>query len=137
MGAFSWKWVAPFGPDALKILQEAREQAFRERAYGKPYERGQPRSRTLQALEKATAEDGTCSIIDVHDIGDAPGCGVAGPFPRMVLQNALGTVKPTLAEAEERLSRLYEHLSRGQAAYVVCYRDGKPHEVLFLGYSYD
>jgi hypothetical protein len=35
------------------------------------------------------------------------------------------------------MSALYELLGRGDAAYVVCYAQGKPSEVLFLGYSFD
>ena len=137
MGATAWKWFAPFGGDAESILDEARLAAFAARAYGKPYARGKPAVKTIEELVSAFPEDGTCSVIDVSEIGDAPGVACAGPFPPDVLKEALGTVKPTRAVVEERMSALYELLDRGWAAYVVCYAQGKPSEVLFLGYSFD
>jgi hypothetical protein len=137
MGMAAWKWFAPFAGDAESVLDEARLAAFAARAYGKPYARGKPAVKTIEELLAAFPEEGTCSVIDVTEIGDAPGASCAGPFPPDVLKAALGTVKPTRAVAEERMSALYELLGRGDAAYVVCYVQGKPSEVLFLGYSFD
>lgn len=137
MGATGWKWFAPFEADAEAVLDAARLRAFETRAYGKPYARGKPAVSTIEELLDAFPEEGTCSIIDVSELGDAPGIGRAGPFPREVLKEALGTVKPTRAQAEEGMGNLFEKLDRGHAAYVVCYAEGEPSEVLFLGYSFD
>lgn len=132
-----WKCFAPFEADAEAVLAKAREEAFRSGAYGKPYARGEPRVPSIGALIEACAEDGTCSIIDVTGIGDRPEVGSAGPFSAAVLREALGTVRPTRDVADKERGALYEHLGRGEAAYVVCYADGAPAEVMFLGYSYD
>ncbi len=32
---------------------------------------------------------------------------------------------------------LFEHLARGQCAYVILYRDDMPDEIFFSGYSFD
>ena len=132
-----WKWFAPFEADAENVLDHARLRAFETRAYGKPYARGEPATETIEELIDAFPEEGTCSIIDVSEISDAPGNGRAGPFPPDVLKEALGTVRPTRAQAEEGIGNLYEQLERGYAAYVVCFEKGKPTQVLFLGYSFD
>jgi len=137
MGAMTWKWLAPYGSDAEDVLDQARLQAFASRAYGKPYARGEPATATIEELIEAFPEDGTCSVIDVSGIGDAPGPACAGPFPADVLKDALGSVRPTRTEAEAGLSKLYTHLERGDAAYVVCFEKGRPSHVLFLGYSFD
>lgn len=137
MGAASWKCFAPFDADAESVLDHARIRAFETRDYGKPYARGEPVTTTIEELIETFPEDGTCSIIDVSEIADAPGVGRAGPFPPDVLKEALGTVRPTRARAEEHIDKLFEQLERGYAAYVVCFEKGKPTEVLFLGYSFD
>ena len=137
MGATGWKWFAPYESDAEDVLDKARLSAFEARSYGKPYARGKPVVATIEQLIDAFPEDGTCSVIDVTEIGDAPAVACAGPFPAEVLKDALGTVRPTRAQAEEGMSALFEQLERGYAAYVVCFANGKPSEVLFLGYSFD
>ena len=129
--------MAPFEADAEAVLAKAREEAFRSRSYGKPYARGEPRAKSIAELMEACAEDGTCSVIDVTEIGDRPAVASAGPFDANVLRDALGTVRPTREVAEREHRALYEHLGRGEAAYVVCYADGAPAEVMFLGYSFD
>jgi len=106
-------YVAPFGEDAEAVLATARATAFRERAYGKAYARGEPKARSIAALIDACAEDGTCSIIDVVEIGDARAPGVAGPFSRELVASACGTVERTLEQIEAGASALYETLGRG------------------------
>jgi hypothetical protein len=137
MGATGWKCFVPFEADAESVLDKARLEAFASRAYGKPYARGEPRTDTMEQLIEAFCEDGTCSVIDVSEIADEPDIGRAGPFPAEILKDALGTVRPTRAQAEDGLSNLFDQLERGYAAYVVCFEKGRPSEVLFLGYSFD
>ena len=137
MGPTAWKCFAPFEADAEDVLDKARLRAFETRAYGKPYARGEPQPETIELLIAEFPEAGTCSVIDVAEIGDAPGMACAGPFPAEVLKDALGSVRPTRAQAEGGIAGLYAHLERGDAAYVVCFAKGKPSEVLFLGYSFD
>lgn len=137
MGAMGWKCLVPFEDDAESALDKARLTAFETRAYGKPYARGKPVVSTIEELIEAFPEAGTCSVIDVTEIADAPGLGVAGPLPPAVLKEALGTVRPTRAQAESGIARLFAAIDRGYAAYVVCFSAGKPSEVLFLGYSFD
>lgn len=47
-----------------------------------------------------------------------------------------GTAQPTRAMIEENLD-FYEEIERGQGVYIIAYRDGKPSEIFFGGYSYD
>ena len=49
----------------------------------------------------------------------------------------LGQVEqPTRAMIEEQFD-LWEDIERGQGVYVIAYKDGKPSEIFFGGYSYD
>ena len=137
MGSQLWSVFTPFGDDTAQILVDARDRAFRNREYGKPWSRGEPQAKSIEALVDACAEDGTCSIIDVTAVCEEPGPGIAGRIPLASLKRLLGTTQPTRAQAEQSLPRLAEALDRGEAAFVVCYDDGKPVAVLFFGWSFD
>ncbi|OQB18911.1 MAG: hypothetical protein BWY17_00071 [Deltaproteobacteria bacterium ADurb.Bin207] len=137
MGGMSWKYIAPFGADPARVLAEAHKDAFERRAYGKPYSRREPRARSITALRRACAEDGTCSIIDVLRVEEEPSPGVAGRMPRGLIESVCGTPRPGLAQVEDALPILYEQLHRGEAGFVVAYDGEKPVHVGFFGWSFD
>lgn len=96
---------------------------------------------TLESLEDVRAlncldTDGTCSVIDVNGIGDVQEPCVAAPLSPNELRRLYGTDKPTLAQVEA-YTDLNEDIGRGEANYVIAYRDGEPSEIYFAGYSYD
>lgn len=142
MGASAWHCVAPFEEDAEDVLSKAQQRAFARREYGKPGRRGQPIARTIRELRQACSEDGTASILDVRSLSDAPGPGVAGPFPAGTATRLFGTKRPALADVQEALSdergqELYEQLGRGECGYLLAYEGERPSHVVFLGLSYD
>ena len=137
MGSSSWTYVAPFGEDAEATLSDAQAEVLRARAYGKPYARGEPRAKSVDALRRASGEAGTFSIIDVVRIGAAPGPGIAGPLPAALLKRLLGNVRPSVDQVREARTELLAELKRGHAAYVVCWSDDQPTHVFFMGWSFD
>jgi hypothetical protein len=80
--------------------------------------------------------EGTRSILDIERIGDAPDFCVACPLDDAVLEDLYETTKPTREMVEANMD-FFEQIERGQAIYIVVYRNDRPDELLFAGYSYD
>jgi hypothetical protein len=75
-------------------------------------------------------------ILDMNRIAQRPDHFAAMPFPDDRLQALYGTTQPTREIAEPNLEFSNE-LERGQGIYFVLYRDSKPADILFAGYSFD
>ena len=96
---------------------------------------------TAEAIAEARdAADGTRSILDMDDVGtepqdpDDPQFGVVSPVAPDLLQEIYGTTQPT---ADIVGMEFFEEVERGTGVYVVIYKNGKPSEICFAGYSYD
>jgi hypothetical protein len=87
-----------------------------------------------EALEDSN--DGTCSILDLDHVAEAPEFNAMGPLPDGVLLRLYGTTKPT-REMVRTNQGFYEEIDRGFGVYIVLYKAGEPDEILFAGYSYD
>ena len=70
------------------------------------------------------------------DVADEPDCGAVAPLDDEALMEYFGTTTPT-RETAERNDDFFEDIERGQGVYVVLYRDGKPDELFFAGFSFD
>ena len=62
--------------------------------------------------------------------------GVVTPVSEEYLLEEFGTLQPTREMVEDDLL-LSEDLDRGHGVYAILYRDLRPSEILFAGYSYD
>ena len=80
--------------------------------------------------------DGTGSILDMMQVADEPDFFTVAPLPREEQVRLFGTDKPT-RQMIERNTDLYEEIQRGQGVYIVAYKDDKPSEIFFGGYSFD
>jgi len=88
-----------------------------------------------EAFEDADAT-GTQSILDLDRISDEPDFGAVTPLPASALQDHFGTDRPTRSMVERNMG-FFEELDRGQGTSIILFRDGRPSEILFAGYSYD
>ena len=61
---------------------------------------------------------------------------MAAPLPREALEALYGTAQPTREMMEQNMAFL-EDLERGHCVYMVLYKNGKPDELFFAGYSFD
>ncbi|HKB02423.1 MAG TPA: hypothetical protein VKD90_09390 [Gemmataceae bacterium] len=147
MGAHPYWYVTKYTPDPQVALDALRQQEFRAGRYN-PVIRflnfpigphspapGARHATIAEAFEDADA-DGTRSILDIETVGDEPDFGVAVPVDDDFLEELYGTTRPTRARVLENLE-FFEDLERGHAVYVTLYRDGRPDEYVFAGYSYD
>jgi hypothetical protein len=94
------------------------------------------RHATIEEAMDEAAEDGTRSILDIEQVADEPDFCVAAPLDEELLSELYGTTEPTRAMIEGNLDFL-EDLERGHGVYCTLYKNGKPDEILFAGYSFD
>lgn len=107
----------------------------------------------IEADVEAADADGTRSILDIFQVSDSPDFCVTCPFPTENLLRLFGTDKPEreLIESvvlEEKplyfwvdgydmLEDFWRTIGRGESRYIVVYKDDKPSEIFFVGYSFD
>jgi hypothetical protein len=147
MGAESYWYVVKYNPDIDAALQELREREFRAGRYNPampflsfPITANSPapgaqHDSIEEAIEDSDA-DGTRSILDIFQIGDAPEFSTATPLSEEKLIEFFGTAQPSRAAVEASMD-YFEDIERGHAIYIILYKDGKPDELFFAGYSFD
>ena len=147
MGAHPYWYFVTHQQNVQKALDELREREFRAGRYNpvmpfpdfplKP-EAPAPGAQhgSIEEALQDTSADGTRSILDIYAVAEKPDFFTAGPLPRKVLEFLYGTQQPTREMVEQNMDFLDE-LERGHCVYVVLYKNGKPDELLFAGYSFD
>lgn len=148
MGASGWTYYAPYDADFGATLARLHEEVF---ASGKFYRRSKLRKpKSIEALRKQNAEDGTHSILDITHVGPKPTkpgredfLSFRGTFASVRelhdddLVTLFGTTRPTRAAVEGRALDIMQMRSRGVGTIVVIYDGEEPRELLFTGFSGD
>ena len=88
----------------------------------------------LYELEALPMTD-VASILDLDHIADEADFGAVTAVPEEILEDLYGTIQPTRAMIEKNMD-FFEGIDRGQGIYIVAYKNGQPHEILFAGYSF-
>jgi hypothetical protein len=147
MGAHAYWYFTPYQPDVGAALELLRQQEFAAGRYspatrfikfpidGSAPSIGAQHDSIDDALLDADA-DGTRSILDITEIGDEPFFGTAGPLANEALIALFKTTQPTRKMIEENMG-IFGQIERGQAIYIIVYREGVPDELFFAGYSFD
>jgi hypothetical protein len=147
MGSEPYYYFVEYNPDIDAALQDLREREFRAGRYnpvmphiGFPIRADSPapgpeHDSIEEALEAADA-DGTRSILDLDHVSEEPDFCAVSPLPSEDLERIFGTTQPT-REMIEGGSELFESVERGQGVYIVIYKNNRPDELYFLGYSFD
>ena len=132
MGAEPWDYFVLYEDDIQAALEKLRQREF---AAGRYYPSEDKPATIEEAIEMADAT-GTQSILDIERIADEPDYSVVVPLSTSELIRLFGTDKPTRKMIENDMS-FYEGVERGQGVYIIAYKDEKPNEIFFAGYSYD
>jgi len=146
MGGHPWFYYVPYQPDIDKALQELKRTEFAAGRYNPvipflefPVGPGSPspgpRHPSIKAAIRASMEDGTRSILDMDTVSASPRYSAVCALPRSELLRLYGTAEPTHEMVEELM--FLEDAERGQGIYIILYKDAKPSEILFAGYSFD
>ncbi len=147
MGAEPYYYFVKYQPDLNKALQELRQREFRAGRYFPAVDvlefpigdhspsPGAQHASIEEAFEDADAT-GTQSILDLERVSDEPDFGAVTPLSARALMDQFGTDRPTRSMVEQNMD-FFEELDRGHGTSIVLFRDGRPSEILFAGYSYD
>jgi hypothetical protein len=147
MGAHPYWYTVKYNSDTNAALQQLRQREFRAGRYNPvmPFPDfpitptspapGAQHNSIEEAMEDSDA-DGTRSILDIMSVGLEPDFCTAVPLGDDVLLALYGTTRPTRATVVGHMDFM-EDIERGNAVYITLYRDDKPDELLFVGYSFD
>jgi hypothetical protein len=147
MGAHPYEYFVKYQSDVDAALQELRQREFRAGRYNPviPFpdfpigphspSPGAQHASIDDALRDAEA-DGTRSILDLDHVAARPEFGAVAPLDPVVLQHLYGTTQPTRAMVEQNME-FFEDMERVEGIYIVIYKDGRPDEIFFAGYSAD
>ncbi len=155
MGGHPYWYVVPYEADVQAALDKLREREFRAGRYNPvmdfppfPVTSGSPAPgaghRSIQAAFEDADADGTRSIIDLITVVDEPYDPDSADQPSQkvfpvadeVLEEWFGMTKPTRAMVED-CDDMWESLDRGWGIHIVLYKDDRPDEIFFAGYSFD
>ncbi len=132
MGAEPWDYFVPYEENIQAALAKLRQREF---AAGRYYPSEDNPATIEEAIEMADAT-GTQSILDIERIAEQPDYSAVAPLPASEQVRIYGTNKPTRQMIESDMS-FYNDIERGQGVYIVAYKNDKPSEIFFAGYSYD
>ncbi len=147
MGANPYFYFVEYQLDIDAALQELRAREFEAGRYNPiiPFldfpigpnspSPGAQHSSIDEAMEDADA-DGTRSILDLDHISDDPDFCAVTPVPSHELERLFGTDQPTRKMIQDN-DELFENIERGQGIYIIAYKNGRPDEIFFAGYSFD
>lgn len=147
MGAEPYYYFVKYQADINAALQGLRQREFSAGRYNPVISSlqfpigpqspapGAAHATIEEALEESDA-DGTRSILDLDHVAEEPDFGAVTPIDEGLLQELYDTTQPTRAMIEQDLD-FFEQLERGQGVYFVVYKNGKPDEICFAGYSFD
>jgi hypothetical protein len=138
VGASAWTYWVPYQGDVSVVLQELRDQVFRDGAYYRVRADMTPAS--IEELMEANDESGTHSILDVFTVAPAPQMGAVAPLGAAEQQALFGTARPSRADVEARPDAAMQLVTAAgpwAGVYVVAYEGDAPSEIGFFGHSGD
>jgi len=147
MGAHPYWYVTKYTPDPQVALEALRQREFRAGRYNPvmwmpPFPVGPnspapgARHRTIEDAIRAADAEGARSILDLDHVSDEPGPEAVTPLDEDFLEELYRTSRPTRQQVLDNMDFL-EEVERGQGVLITLYRDGRPEEYLFAGYSFD
>lgn len=150
MGANPWWYVVDYEADINAALQALRQREFQAGRYFPALDYtvfpitsdypalGAQHASIEEAIEEADA-DGTQSILDIQEVSEFRSAGAVSPLTSLEILHIFGTETPhsDLINDEEIPDSIFDFIGRGEAIYVVLYRENQPDKLLFVGYSND
>jgi hypothetical protein len=132
MGGKPWNYFVPFEASVEAALEKLRQRVFE----AGDFFGSEMNPATLEEAMENMGEAGTASILDMMQISDSPELFSVYPLSDSRLKSLFGTTQPTHQMVEANLD-VYDDVNRGLGTYIVVYKDGKPNEYFFAGYSFD
>lgn len=147
MGAHPYFYFVKYQSDVDAALQQLRQREFEAGRYnpvepfldfpiGPESPAPGPQHESIEEAMEAADADGTRSILDIASISDTRDCSVAAPLRNDELEQYFGTTEPTHDMVTDNME-FFEDIERGTCIYITVFKDGKPNELFFAGYSFD
>jgi len=147
MGAHPYYYFVKHQDDISGALEQLRQREFQAGRYNPvipfldfPIHSNSPspgaQHPSIEAAFEDAEADGTRSILDLSEISEEPNFCCAAPLDEERLIDLYGTTKPTHEMVEQTMD-FFEEMERGQGIYIKVYKDGRPDEFFFAGYSFD
>ena len=141
-----WYFV-PYQKDIDRALQELRNREFEAGRYnpvlfdlnfpvGPSSPRPGAKHRSIAEALEASGEDGTRSILDIERVSDKPAFSAACRLSKERLKKLYGTIYPTHEMVTKNMD-FFNDIERGHCIFFIIYKNAKPSEILFAGYSFD
>ncbi len=149
VAGFYW-YLVPYEKDAASALRKLRNREFEAGRYYPAMKQlvfpvneleptpGKQHKNEREALE-ASGPEGTHSILDILSVGENDQPLAASPVSTEELGEAFGTSMPCRADVERSLigAPFVRDLTAGAAVYFIVFKGGAPHEICFIGLSWD
>lgn len=147
MAAQPYWYLVPYEEELQDALDRLREREFAagrynpvmrrldfvEPAFSRQYRKAQHDS--IEDAIMDAGEEGTRSILDIHEVRERADFGVAAPLPRAALMSLYGTERPT-QDAVRANKDFLGYAAAGQCIYVTVYERDAPTHLLFAGRSF-
>ncbi|GAA2113588.1 hypothetical protein [Actinomadura alba] len=147
MGSSAWTAFSPYQDGISAALEHARQQAFEDQDYYWPYGKNgipeHPRPSSLDSFwqPNTTEEFGAHCVIDAEVAlapGEEPDFGTLSPPSIEDAIEVFGIDQPTRADFERAENDVWDLINEESCGcYLVLYKDGQPHEIVFWGISGD
>jgi hypothetical protein len=132
MGGMAWSYFVPYQENIEKALQELRERIFKS----KQYRGSEVNPISIEEALSLTEEVGTASILDIMHVSENQEYSSVSPLLNDDLNYFFNTTMPT-HEMIEQNQDIYDDIERGCGIYIIVYKNEKPDEIYFAGYSID
>jgi hypothetical protein len=151
MGGSGWAYVVDHQPDVAAALEQLRRNVFEAGDY---YPRSinpeyaafmgirpmESNPASLDELLEMQTSEGTHSILDIDGgLSAGPRPGTASPLTADQMRATFASLTPECEQVTAWIDERGAHYlrDRGEALYVVCSLDGRPHHIHFAGSSGD
>ena len=136
MGAESYRSVTKYQEDTEQALSDLQQQIFAagEYRYSEDAEAGD-----IDEAREFAAEDGTKSVLDIYGISDEPTMAHAALVTDDEARSWFGCTEIDEKDIHkiDDCSDFWTSMDRGEARYLILYKDGKPSQYYFAGLSFD
>jgi len=125
MGATPWGHFVDYQESVHTALENLRHELNDRKAW------------SIEAAMEDMEEAGSMPmLLNVMTISASPGMCCICPLPAEKLRELFGTEQPT-REMIESNHDFFDEIERGEGIFITAYKDGKPSEYFFAGYSFD
>jgi hypothetical protein len=133
MGGHPWEYFVSHEASVESALEKLRQKVF---ASG-DFNRSELKPSSIDEALENSAEEGTRSILDINMVGQTPDFCTVCPLADDELERVFGTSEPTHEMIVSNMEAFYNDIERGHGIYIIAYKDRKPSEIFFGGYSFD